>query len=166
MSKQIFGYTEPTMPEAGYVRYTAVSIEPQGAVVVAIRNQKGEHNEITLPEGEAEMMARAILDAIHTLGVAEAERADDAVTGLTVERAANIIAGHYGHEYVVTINSVSKPDLPVEVIAAEGFIRNHCEQEGFGAFICRRDRGCDVVTGQPETPIWANSGGGPGSGVT
>jgi hypothetical protein len=140
-NKLVYAHTNATHPPMGYVGFVNVSTNDAGDFIFTARTEgPGDLGCVALPRERAVTLARAILSEAERLRIAEinaAERADDAATGLTVRSASKIIARHYGGEYIITIDSLSKPDLPPEVIAAEGFIRNHCEQEGFGAFACR-----------------------------
>lgn len=63
--KQIFGYTETTMPAAGeYVRFVNAFITPDGTVLVRTRDQKGEFTTVELPLQEAGELACQINMAI------------------------------------------------------------------------------------------------------
>jgi hypothetical protein len=197
-NKCVYAYTNPSHPRMGYVGFINVSTNAKGEFVVNARTEgPGDQGSMVLSQNHAEMMAQAILKQIadqrvasqdqratsqdqHTAAVAEAERADDAATGMTVESAAKIIAGHYGADYIVTTLDVDEPGLPAIVSAAKGFVRNYCDQESFTAYQCYLNppRACEVHGWCPwddrcklgcsarrtlRTPIGANAGGGPGS---
>lgn len=63
MNKQIAGYTGPT-PAEGLVKFLAVFADPHANIIVQVRNEKGDINEITVPRAEARKVAVEILNAM------------------------------------------------------------------------------------------------------
>jgi hypothetical protein len=60
--KQIFGWTEPSTPKEGYVRFLAVFITNEKQLRFEVRNSEGKYNTIEIPINDCLNLTSNILN--------------------------------------------------------------------------------------------------------
>jgi len=63
MPRQIFGFTEPTTPTTGYVRYVNAHLDDKGDFVLSIREPDGRLVSIEVPRAEGRQLGAELIAA-------------------------------------------------------------------------------------------------------
>lgn len=65
--ENLFAYTEPTLPAAGYVGYLSLNRETDGSVTLTVRSRgDGSQGTITVPQAAAQGLAHALVNVLDT----------------------------------------------------------------------------------------------------
>lgn len=63
MPRQIFGFTEPTTPTTGYVRYVNAHLDDKGDFVLGIRGADGRVVSLEIPRAEGRQLGAELIAA-------------------------------------------------------------------------------------------------------
>jgi hypothetical protein len=63
MPRQIFGFTEPTTPTEGFVKFATAHIDDKGDFVLGIRDRDGRHVTLEIPRAEGRQLGAELIAA-------------------------------------------------------------------------------------------------------